>query len=92
MYTGLTVALDLERQTGGLVAGFSFWPLGWLMTIGAGTVPGAADVSRWTEIEYDNKSAVTRMLPCQWALSPYPGDFRGPEELSAVERWTTRPT
>lgn len=88
-FTGITIALNLERRKGHLVAGVSFWPLGWLMTIGDVTVEGAANVSAWTELDYHNKATVPVDVPCQWAISPYPGDFRGPDE-TPVEAWSVK--
>jgi hypothetical protein len=32
--TGLATGLDIDRRQGHLLAGFSFWPQGWIMTIG----------------------------------------------------------
>jgi len=83
VFTGITIAFELERRKGNLAVGFSFWPLGWIMTIGEVTVDGAANVSTWTELDYHDKRAVVVEVPCQWALSPYPGDFSGPDEFPA---------
>lgn len=88
-FTGITIALDLEGRKGHLVAEFSFWPLGWLMIIGDVAVERAANVSAWTELHYHNKAPVTVEVPCQWAISPYPGDFRGPDEIPA-EAWSVK--
>lgn len=88
-YTGITIALDLERRKGHLVAGFSFWPLGWLMTIGDVAVKDAANVSVWTGFDYHDKAPVTVEVPCRWAISPYPGDFRGPDEIPS-EAWSVK--
>lgn len=88
-FTGITIALDLERRKGHLVAGFSFWPLGWLMTLGDVAVKGAANLSTLTELDYHNKAPITVKIPCQWAISPYPGDFRGPNEIPA-EAWSVK--
>lgn len=88
-YTGLTVALDLERRKGHLVAGFAFWPLGWLMTIGDVKVEGAANVSDWAELDYHYKNTPTTEIPCQWGISPYPADFRGPDEIPS-EAWSVK--
>jgi hypothetical protein len=86
-FTGITIALDRQRGKGHLVAEFSFWPLGWLMTLGDVTVRGAVNVSAWTELDYYDRATVTEEVPCQWAISPYPGDFRGPEEFPA-DAWS----
>ena len=88
--TGITVAIDLERRTGRLVAGFSFWPLGWILTLGDTTVDGVLDVSSWTELDYNEKGPVAVDVPCQWGLSVYPAVFRGPEEYGD-EPWSLRP-
>ena len=85
-YTGLTIAFNLELRRGHLAAGMSFWPLGWILTIGDVMVPGAIEVTGWTEIDYHDKAPVQVELPCQWALSAYPGDFRGPDEF-ARDAW-----
>lgn len=88
--TGLAAALDIERRRGHLVAGFSFWPLGWIMTIGDAEVRGALDISGWTELDYMARGPVTAQIPCQWAISPYPGDFRGPDEFPR-DAWKIQP-
>ncbi len=88
--TGITIAMNMERQTGHLVAGFSFWPLGWILTIGDITVEGGVNVTDWTRLGYHDNAPVTVEIPCQWAISVYPADFRGPED-SPDEAWTTKP-
>ncbi len=87
--TGITIAMDMEGRRGHLVAGFSFWPLGWILTIGEGPVHGATNVSDWTRCGYHDKAPATVEVPCQWAISVYPGDFRGPDEFPN-ELWTAR--
>lgn len=59
------------------------------MTIGDVAVKGAANLSAWTELDYHNKAPITVEVPCQWAISPYPADFRGPDEFSP-EAWSAR--
>src|SRR5713101_5059404 len=69
-------------------SGFAFWPLGWLLTVGnIDAHDNIIDVSGWTELDYNDKTAVTIAVPCQWAVSPYPGDFRSPGEIFG-EAWT----
>ncbi len=89
-FTGLTIALNLERREGHLLAEFAFWPLAWIMVIGDVTIPGAANVSQWSELGYHDKAGAVLEVPCQWAVSPYPGDFRGPEEFTDAA-WNVRP-
>lgn len=89
--TGLATAFDLERRRGNLLAGFSFWPLGWIMTIGDDVeAKGTLDVSAWTELAYMDRGPIVANIPCQWAISPYPGDFRGPDEFPH-DAWRIRP-
>jgi hypothetical protein len=80
MFTGLIPALELARHGGQLVAWYSFWPLGWVLTIGQTAVDGAADVSSWFHLGYMDKASSTITLPLQFAYE-FPGDFRRPEEL-----------
>jgi hypothetical protein len=87
--TGLAIGFDLDRRQVHLFAGFSFWPLGWIITIGGVEVRGALDVSAWTERDYRERGPVTATIPCQWAISPCPEDFRGPDEFRN-EAWSTR--
>jgi hypothetical protein len=88
MYTGVTVAFSVERRKGHLVAGFAFWPVAWLLTIGDVAVDGVADVSGWTELDEDRTPANVT-LPCQWT-GMYPGDFRSPEEVAQGAAWQAR--
>ena len=46
-------------------------------------VDGALDVSSWAEIGFHDKQAHALSVPCQWALVPYPADFRTPEVIAA---------
>jgi hypothetical protein len=79
--TGIVIRIDTKKANGHLAASFSWWPLGWIMTIGEVTVPGTVDVTAWTELDYDDRTAAPVEIPCRWALTAYAGDFRGPEDL-----------
>ncbi len=80
MYTGVTASINVLRMKGRLIAGFAFWPAGWILTLEAGeVVPGALDVSGWLELDRD-REPVTVEVPCQWA-NLYPGDFRSPDDV-----------
>ncbi len=76
--SGLGFSINYDRKKGQLIAEFSFWPLGWLFTLDDLPVEGAVDVSAWSEVQYHDKSVVNVAVPCQWALGPYPADFRPP--------------
>jgi hypothetical protein len=80
MYTGVTASINVLRMKGRLIAGFAFWPVGWVLTLEEGeVVTGALDVSGWLELDRD-REPVTVEVPCQWA-NLYPGDFRRPDEV-----------
>lgn len=89
--TGLATGIDIDRGRGHLLAGFSFWPLGWIMTIGEiAELKGTVEVSAWTELAYMDRGPIDVKIPCQWAISPYPGDFQGPDELGP-DAWKILP-
>jgi len=89
--TGLATGLDIDRGLGNLLAGFSFWPLGWIMTIGdVAEVKGTVEVSAWSELAYMDRGPIEVKIPCQWAISPYPGDFRSPNEVGP-DAWKILP-
>jgi hypothetical protein len=89
--TGLSIWIDLDQRQGHLAAGFSFSPLGWIITIGNVEVRGALDVSAWTELSDMKRGPITANIPCQWAISPYLADFRGPDEFPD-DAWSTWPS
>ena len=79
--SGLGFRLEFSSRIGQLLAEFSFWPLGWLLTLDDTPVPGAVDVSAWSTLAFGDKQEVSAAVPCQWAVSPYPGDFRSFEAI-----------
>jgi len=88
LYTGVTASINVLRMKGHLVAGFAFWPVGWILTLEDGVaVPGAVDVSEWRALDRDREPVMID-VPCQWA-NLYPGDFRAPDEAlreAAIDR------
>ncbi|MCK5450456.1 MAG: hypothetical protein KAI70_01675 [Candidatus Omnitrophica bacterium] len=80
--SGVTVFVDNNRKIARLIAEFSFWPLGWILTFDDISYPGILDVSEWTNIDNGEKRQLTLEMPCQWVAGPYPGDFRSPEQLA----------
>jgi len=81
--TGLVAALDIERVRGHLVAGFSFCPLGWIVTIGDAEVKGAVDVSAWTELAYMDRGPFPVQILASGPL-PLPGGLRRPGRISST--------
>jgi hypothetical protein len=81
--SGVASSVNIETGLGRVLAEFSFWPLGWVLTFDDVPVDGAIDVSSWFEVGYHEKREVTVTAPCQWALTAYPCDFRSPETIAA---------
>jgi hypothetical protein len=78
----VAVALEKDRK-GHLLTEFSFWPLGWVLTFDDLEVQGAVNVSSWLEYGYHDKVQMALSVPCQWAVSAYPLDFRAPDTIIA---------
>lgn len=77
--TGLVVRVHSNGRVGQIVAEFSFYPLGWIVTFDDAPVEGAVEVSKWSEVGFHDKVALKHEVPCQWAYSPFPMDFRPAE-------------
>lgn len=84
--SGFGFWMSYDRKKGQLIAEFSFWPLGWLLTFDDLPVDGAVDVSAWSETDYHDKTVVDLTVPCQWAVGPYPADFRPPSAFRATRQ------
>ena len=80
--SGVAVLMSAETGSGRLIAEFSCWPLGWLLTFDSEAFEGATDVSAWSEIGFHEKLDINLKVPCQWAVSPYPGDFSLPKAFN----------
>jgi hypothetical protein len=79
--TGIVASLNRESLAGRLLAEFSFWPLGWVLTFDDVPVEGTTDVSDWLHYGYNERVDLTMGVPCQWAVYSYPADFRSPAEF-----------
>lgn len=83
--SGVTIFVDTIREKARLIAEFSFWPLGWIMTFDNSSFEGTLDVTEWCLIDSRNRINLKMDIPCQWCISPYPGDFRPPEKVLASD-------
>ncbi len=82
--SGVASVMTAETGRGRLIAEFSCWPLGWLLTFDGEAIEGATDVSEWSEIGFHEKLDITCKVPCQWVLSPYPGNFSPPDAFASA--------
>lgn len=89
--SGVASSINIESRVGRVFAEFSFWPLGWVLTFDDVRVEGATDVSPWFEVGFHEKDRVTLSVRCQWAVTPYPVDFRSPEMVLAEGVQGSRP-
>lgn len=80
-HSGITIFVDTTKEEARLIAEFSFWPLGWIMTFDNSSLDGTLDVTSWSLINGDEKVNLNISVPCQWCVSPYPGDFRPPDKV-----------
>lgn len=80
-HSGITIFVDIKKETARLIAEFSFWPLGWVLTFDNEPFNGTFDITNWVNVETKRKINIKMKIPCQWCVSPYPGDFRKPDEV-----------
>jgi hypothetical protein len=80
-------------QTGNIYTGeckelaeFSFWPLGWILTFDSKDVPGLLEITHWFNYGPNGKSGMSLSIPCRWAASKWPVDFRAPEQIVADQK------
>ncbi|MCG2706263.1 MAG: hypothetical protein L6254_01790 [Candidatus Omnitrophica bacterium] len=85
-HSGITIFVDTAKEQARLIAEFSFWPLGWVMTFDNSPLDGTLDVTNWSSISGNEKTNLNISVPCQWCVSPYPGDFRSPDKVFERKR------
>jgi hypothetical protein len=81
-HSGVTIFVNIEKEKAKLIDEFSFWPVGWIITFDDLPFEGVYDVSSWLSFAWDKKVKMRLSVPCHWCVSLYPGDFRGPTEVS----------
>jgi hypothetical protein len=79
--SGVTGILDLKDSKSKIVAEFSWWPVGWILTFDDQPDISTTDITHWFKFGYDEKKSLTLELPCHWAVTAYPLDFRNPEQV-----------
>jgi hypothetical protein len=79
--SGVASSINIELDR--VLAEFSFWPLGSVLTFDDVPVDGAIDLSSWFEVGYHEKRDITLTAPCQWALTAYPCELRSAETIAA---------
>lgn len=82
--TGISSHIELSRCTQfDIVAEFSFWPLGTVISFGQLAHPGLAPIHHWVKYPFDYKGTVDLHLPVNPIHSPYPVDFRSKSQVES---------
>lgn len=82
--TGIAGMLNTSTGRGKVVAEFSWWPVGWILTFEDYADINAFDVTWWCRCDYKEKRSVALSLPCHWNCTAYPLDFRNPDEVATA--------
>jgi len=82
--TGSSSHIELSRSTQfNVVAEFSFWPLGTVISFGHFSHPGLTPIHRWLQYPFDYKGAVDLHLRVNPIHSAYPVDFRSKSQVES---------
>jgi hypothetical protein len=79
--TGKTTGI--VGASGRMVAEFSWWPLGWVVTYDELPVGTLRDVTHWTEYASDERVSLAVPIPCLATSTAYPLDYRTRDEVDA---------
>lgn len=82
--TGMTAKMDTLGTPGtSTLAEVSWWPVSWILCRGKphqGNI--GLDVTYWlTKYDFDDKETLALALPCMWAETKFPADFRAPKQI-----------
>lgn len=82
--TGVSSHIDLSQSSQfSVVAEFSFWPLGTVISFGEFSHARLAPIHHWTRFSFDCKSTVDLDLPVNPVHSAYPVDYRSKSQIEA---------
>lgn len=79
--SGVSGVLRVHTGEARVVAEFAAWPLGWVLSFNPLPVAAAADVTHWADHSYSERIGGPIHLPCRWATTPWPLDFRSPDQV-----------
>lgn len=79
--TGVSGVLNVNTSTNQVIAEFSWWPVGWVLSFNDQSIPNLTEVTHWCKYDYNEKKRLIIDLSCHWASTAYPLDFRSPETV-----------
>lgn len=82
--TGISSHIDLARGQTNIVAEFTFWPLGTVLSFGHLSHSGLAPIHQWAQYPFDFRGSVDLDLPINPVHSAYPVDFRSEAQVRSA--------
>lgn len=88
--SGVAGILNTDTGKNCVVAEFSWWPVGWLLAFDDSTDVSGYDITSWCQYSYDEEKSPVLALPCHFAVTSYPMDYRNPEQVIRDRRRNER--
>jgi len=80
--SGIAGIANVKKRTTRVVAEFSWWPVGWILTFDDHNIVEGLDVSDWLyKYKYRDRKRMNLYIPCNYAVTAYPLDFRHPKDV-----------
>lgn len=79
--TGRTVIGKIHSGEVKVVAEFSHWPVGWVLSWRDQELPELCEITHWLNMEYKQRRTLTISVPRLWTLTGHPLDYRTPEQV-----------
>lgn len=84
--TGATFEARVDTGKVRVVAEFSHWPVGWVLSWHDTDIPELYEVTHWLDMEYKSIRSVTASVPRVWTVTGFPLDYRTPAEVERDTR------
>lgn len=79
--SGIAGIMNTNTGSSSVVSEVSWWPVGWILAFDDSQGIVEYDVSEWYKYGYDERRSITIKLPCRFAVTAYPMDFRNPDQV-----------
>jgi len=84
--SGITGVSNTNTGENKVVAEFSWWPVGWVLSFNDNNLPELTNITNWYSFGYNDKRNVTLNLNCHWTTTAYPLDYRDPDTVESESR------